>query len=118
MYLAFENIHWQIPKHYSRLHDFLKTSHIFEECSLRFFDNDNPNCSFAGFLIQTGWQLTDVQKELCMCNQDAAECFTRKYDKKQLCLSPNDFNEIKDEEEGVDDIQMKNGLKYNNAKKY
>jgi len=55
--------------------------------------------------------LTDFQKELCMCNQHAAECFKRKYDKQQLCLSPNDFNEIEYEEEGVDDIQMKNGLK-------
>ena len=82
------------------------------------FDNDNPNCSFAGFLIQTGWQLTTFQKELCMCDQHAAECFKRneynpaysKYDKKK-CLSPNDFNEIEDEEEVLDDIQMKNELK-------
>ena len=82
------------------------------------FDNDNPNCSFAGFLIQTGWQLTDFQRELCLCDQHAAECFKRneynprysKHDKKK-CLSPIDLNKIEDEEELVYYILMKNGLK-------
>lgn len=53
-----------------------------------------------------------------MCDQHAAECFKRNeyipahsnY-KKEKCLSPNDYNEIEDEEEVLDDIQMKNGLK-------
>ena len=30
---------------------------------------------------------------------------------KKKCLSPKDLNEIEDEEEVVDDIQMRNGLK-------
>ncbi|XP_044165486.1 phospholipase A2 A2-actitoxin-Cgg2a-like [Acropora millepora] len=49
----------------------------------------------------TSWQLTDFQKELCLCDQHAAECFKRnehnptysKYDKKKCLISRNDFNE-------------------------
>ena len=79
--------------------------------------NENPNCSFAGFCIQTDWQLTNFQKELCMCDQNAADCFKRNeynprysnYDKEK-CFTPNGLNEqIEKEEE--DDFYAKNGLK-------